>query len=261
MNKILLSVLLIFSGAACSQKNFALDESASLSAAGSPNGALCTDTLQSVSVPVKVVLSVDMSGSNLPHEDMEGISRPGNDIDKSRRGGAIQNFFNAYANRSNFSWSFLTFQHESSSSLIPASMNSGLFTSSPAQMQSAINLFYSRVDRLGTPYMAALLKIAQAIAEDPTATEDTKYIVVFVSDGKPDPAVATSDLIMAIQSILQLAPGQVTFSTIYYGLPNAETTARLATMASAGGGAFLDASNGQVPSIEDVATVSGSSCP
>jgi hypothetical protein len=262
MKRILLVGLLLLTSA-CAKSNFSTDESSNQSLNGTDGGGdvdlKCRDVLQTSTVPVRVVLSVDISGSNRDHIDAQGIARPGNDLGKTRRGGAINSFFNTYKARTNFAWSFLTFNFEISYSLI-GGPTAPRFSNAASEMQTAISTFYGLADDDGTPYMAALQRIHQTIRNDAGYTSNAKYVVVFISDGIPDPAVGNSVLSDYIGQIRALAPGQVSFNTIYYGLPNPDATSRLQMMASAGGGAFLDASNGQVPDIADTVQIAGSNC-
>lgn len=262
MKRILFISLLVLT-TACAKSNFSADDSASQQGNGNGGGGdvglKCSDVLQTATVPVRVVLSVDISGSNENHIDQNDIARPGNDIGKTRRGGAIQAFFNKYGARSNFAWSFLTFNFDSSKSLIGPEL-SPRFSTSRAEMATAINIFYGLKDDNGTPYQAALDRIYQTIANDSGYTADAKYVVVFISDGIPDPAISSTALTNMITQIRGLAPGQVSFNTIYYGTSNFDATSRLSLMASVGGGAFLDASNGQVPDIADTVQIAGNNC-
>lgn len=250
---------IVFSTAACSQKNFSADEEAGKLGHTGNVGLTCSEVLQNLTVPVKVVFSVDISGSNEDHYDKDGVWHPGNDIGKARRGGAIESFFNTYGSRVNFSWAFLTFNFGSSYSLIGLATNPR-FSTSASQMSSAIRAFYNLADDDGTPYEAALSRIEQTIANDSGRGTDTKYVVVFISDGRPDPDVDTATLINKVHAIQALAPGQVTFNTIYYGATSADAQNRLATMASAGGGAYLNAADGRVFDINDAIQVPGTTC-
>lgn len=260
MKRLVSIAFVLLATAACSQQNFSADEGADGKLGNEGGiGLTCTEVLQTSTVPVKVVFSVDISGSNVDHYDSGGFPRPGNDIGKLRRGGAIEAFFNAYRTRANFSWAFLTFNYESSYSLI-GSATSPRFSTSASQMQSAIQSFYGLQDADGTPYEAALSRIRQTIANDSGRSSDTKYVVVFISDGRPDPMVDTMTLLGHVESIRALAPGQVSFNTIYYGVSNADAQNRLATMAGAGGGAYLNAADGRVFNIDDAIQIPGVSC-
>lgn len=252
--KFLVGVLVMAITAGCSKANFSRGDSES-GALGLDGGsalvpARCTEVLQTVMAPVKVILSVDTSGSNV-----SSTKAPATDPTKSRRGNAIQSFFSSYSGRSNFSWSLLHFQEGYSASLI-----AGNFSSNASQMENAINLFYSIQDRGSTPYVEAIRRIGQVIASDSSATSSTKYIVVFVSDGRPDPEVDFSVLMSEIQRVTGFAPGQITFNTIYYGPTNLDAVTRLKSMAAVGGGSFADASDGASIAIEAAVRVPGSAC-
>ena len=129
-------------------------------------------------------------------------------------------------------------------------------------MQQAINRFYSVQDSGDTPYAAALDMARSAIANDVSSTSDTKYIVVFISDGVPDPAISDSALVSRVNSVLNAKPGQVTLSSIYYGSYNQEAADRLDMMAYYGHGGFLDANSsyGKTFQIESVIQVPGTVC-
>jgi Mg-chelatase subunit ChlD len=242
----LLAVLVGFQN--CSKANFK-------TSAASLAYQSCTEQLGTTSFPIKVLFVVDTSGSNA------GLG--GSDPNKTVRGGSIGEFFNAYRSRSNFSWSFIHFSGSNASSLIGGSANP-IFTTSTTQMQTAINSFYSIFDDGLTPYQAALNMTRQAIAGDsPSAAPNTKYVVVFLSDGVPDPAVADSVLRSSVQNILAVRPNQISFNTIYYGAADAEANARLKNMAAAGAGQFLDtnaSAAGKQFVISDVINVAGLNC-
>ncbi len=258
--KTLCLTLMILAGLnqACSEKSFSTGAPDSKQGLIGGNGnPTCRDQLSEQTVPVKVVLVVDTSGSNV----RQGTN-PGTDPDKRQRGGSIQDFFNSYRNQTNFSWSFLVFQGSSAFSLIGNSSVAPNFSLDATEMQQAINRFYDGFDEGNTPYRAALAKAHQAILNDYSSTRETKYIVIFISDGVPDPAVSNSTLRSDIENLMAAKPGQISLSSIYYGPYNQEASDRLAVMALYGGGGFLDAnsSNGQTFQIESVIQVPGTNC-
>ena len=242
---------------ACSDKSFSVGP-ASDKTANLNGGAVCTDQLRDQVVPVKIVLVVDTSGSNAG-----GSSSVGTDPSKNMRGQAIQNFFDRYRTAGNFSWSFLIFGDNQAYSLIGGTYSTPDFSSRPQDMANAIQNFYGVDDYGNTPFRAALSLSRQAISDDWSRTSDTKYVVVFISDGVPDPAVSNQTLQSDVSSILGQAPGQVTFNTIYYGPYSQSASNRLLMMANSGNGRFLDAnqSSGQTIDIESVIQVPGVVCP
>lgn len=221
----------------------------------------CQDQLKQITIPVKVLFIVDVSGSNASNG---GTGYVGTDNGKAKRAGALNNFKNLYASKTNFHYSFTYFSGQSSSALIGYNLTTPAFTQSndAAILGQAITTFQSIPDSGETPYVAALDMGAVALQNDTIRTSDTKWSVIFISDGMPNPDVPDATLVSKVQAITSKIPGQVTFSTIYYG-PNDQTAAaRLNMMAQAGGGKFLDAntSTGYNFQITDVITVPGTAC-
>lgn len=221
---------------------------------GGTIGQDCHPILTTLNVPIKLLFVVDISGSNLEADD----GSPGSDPNKNFRGGSITQFFADYVRYSNFYWGFITFNNSSTRSLIsPAFSNNGY------SMQNAINAFYNTPDIGTTPFVPAIQAAKNAIASDTTRTANTKYIVVFLSDGLPVPDVNTSTLVSEVQKVVNTVPGQVTFNTIYYGIYNPTASSRLSSMANAGGGLFLDTNanpSGRDFQIDHVINVPGVEC-
>lgn len=215
----------------------------------------CTAQLGTTDFPIKVLFVVDTSGSN--------AGGGGSDPGKAVRGGSINEFVETYKARANFSWGFIHFSGTQAFSLIGSSGNP-TFTPTVSVMQNAIGSFYGVNDNGLTPYEAALNSARTALVnEAASAPPLTKFVVVFLSDGLPDPAVADSVLKSKVQAIAAVRPGAVAFNAIYYGDADAEANARLKMMASAGAGQFLDTNarpNGKQFVISDVINVAGLNC-
>lgn len=245
-------------GTAASSSEEGSNSSSSSSNSSSSSEDTCTEQLQTTTLPVKTLFIVDTSGSNASDSKSSG-----SDNDKSVRGGSIQQFFSTYSSHANFAWGFLTFSGSSATSLIGSTSNP-VFSASPQSMQNAISSFYGMRDGGLTPYRAALSLARQTVLNDTqSSTSNTKYVLVFLSDGLPDPEVSDSTLISDIQSIIALRPGQITFNTIYYGGVDNVANQRLRTMATAGNGQFLDTnsnSTGKYFVISDVISVAGLNC-
>ncbi len=207
----------------------------------------CTEQLQNATIPIKLLFVVDTSGSN--------AGSSGTDNNKVVRGQSIQEFFNTYKVKTNFSWDMTVFSDSTSSPLIAG------FTTNTATMQGAINNFLAITDNGNTPYVAALDLAYQHIANDTLRTPQTKWVVVFLSDGLPNPEVALSTLQAKVSTIVGLVPGQVSFNTVYYGTADATAAGRLQSMATSGGGKFLNTNNsGRSFPIQDVIQVPGTIC-
>lgn len=210
----------------------------------------CSDQLQQLTIPIKLLFVVDTSGSNVNNN-------PGTDPNKVVRGQSIQEFFNTYKAKTNFNWGFLHFSGSTANALI----SNPYFTNNTVVVQGAINTFFNINDTGNTPYMAALNLAQTAINSDTNRTAQTKWVVVFLSDGMPNPDVAKTTLADKVSTIVGLIPGQITFNTVYYGPSNATAIDRLQAMAAAGGGKFVNTNNsGRSFPIEDVITVPGTSC-
>jgi hypothetical protein len=250
---------------ACGGKRFTASSSTGGGTQGGPGGPgdegdgtikqPCTGSLQQTTIPIKLLFVMDTSGSNASNAS---IGYTGTDNNKVVRGQSLQTFFNTYKNKTNFSWAINVFAGNSSSTLIGSASNQPAFTTNPAVMQSAINNFMGITDGGETPYMAALNLAKTALNNDNVRTAQTKWAVVFISDGRPNPDVDQNTLNAKVAEIIGVIPGQATFNTVYYGTPDATAVSRLQGMATAGGGKFLNTNNsGATFPIEDVITVPG----
>ncbi|MGE0526647.1 MAG: hypothetical protein AB7G93_21125 [Bdellovibrionales bacterium] len=215
---------------------------------GGPN---CRRQLESSTLPIKPIFVVDVSGSNSRQRNGRG----GTDPDKAMRGGAMQRFFNTYSSRVNFQWSLARFAR--STAIVEVSNDDA------SVMQEGLDKFMDVKDRGNTPYKAALDAIKDVIVNDARRTNETKYIVIFLSDGMPNPRIDDDDLKTAIQGILNTAPGQVSLNTVYYGGENADASGRLRMMAQEGGGNFLDTNvnpTGTAFLVSDLVVIPGAVC-
>lgn len=231
------------------------DASGVITQTGGPN---CRDELKALTTPVKMVFIVDVSGSNAGNK--------GTDPNKAVRSGSIERFYNSYSAKTNFAWSFATF---AGSVNTPANI---LISNANAQaMQSAIVTFNSMSDGGETPYVSALNAAQQIISGDTARAPNSKYIVVFLSDGMPNPAVDDATLNSKVSAIVGAAAstgagvnaGQVSFNTVYYGDANQAAHDRLQMMAATGGGNFLDTNanpTGNAFLISDLVIVPGIVC-
>lgn len=198
---------------------------------------------------------VDTSGSNATDLTIPYV---GTDNNKVVRGQSIQEFFNNYKTKTNFSWAINVFSGSASSALIGFTAAQPAFTVNPTIMQTAINNFFSVVDGGETPYVAALNLAKTALLNDSVRSAQTKWVIVFLSDGRPNPDVDQNTLNAKVGEILGAIPRQVSFNTVYYGTPDATAVSRLQAMATAGGGKFVNTNNnGRSFPIEDVITIPG----
>lgn len=257
----------------CSSKNFSAADSSQTQQGipGTPGyGEIptftipksCVSVLQSITVPVKLLFVVDVSGSNVQGQGGD----PASDPNKSYRGGSIQAFYSDFKSRSNFNWGFETFQGSGAKALISSGMppmTSAIFSPNASDMQSAITAFQNTPDAGNTPYAAAMQMAQQAIQNDVDASGQAKYVVVFLSDGQPNPSLSDNQLSQLVHDLVNAKPGQVSFNTIYYGAPDLEASTRLLNMSKDGGGQFLDTNitNGRTFPISNVVAIPGVPCP
>lgn len=217
----------------------------------------CLGNPQSVEAPTKILFLVDISASNA----IPDYTSPATDPNKTLRGGAIQKFFNQYASDRNISWGLEVFGNDTATSLLGENANPK-FSASSEEMQRALNQFFNLQDFGSTPYRAAL-KLAQRTLSLDTQNSalNTQYLVVFISDGVPDPYVADNTLRGDIDSLINLAPGRIRLSTVYYGPTSLDAHQRLEMMASKGGGRFLDTnSQAQELNLDNIITIPDSQC-
>ncbi len=229
----------------CSEQSFSsVEESAIVTDTGGPN---CRRVLNTIKTPVEMIFLVDTSGSN--------VGKNGTDPNQVVRVGSMQRFLNSYKDRTNFKWSFTDFADKDATT--------HMASSGWSEMQEAIDWLAEGHDSGGTPYVAALDEAHAIIAGDTDRLANTKYVVVFLSDGMPDPKVEDDVLESEIQNMLSAVPGQVSLNTVYYGPTNKGASNRLRMMAAVGNGNFLDTNangTGNVFNISDLVQVPGETC-
>lgn len=239
-----------FSTSASLGQNLGVSDEDSVGIDTDTGGANCRGQLRQITTPLRLMFVVDVSGSNRIENGM-----PGTDPDKVVRGGSMSRFFNTYSSRSNFNWSLMTFASGSARKLVSYGTSS--------DMSEGLQRFSGVVDNGNTPYLSALMMLRDEIAADPEPTENTKYVVVFLSDGVPNPEISDSNLRGAVRSVVNVAEGRVSFNTVYYGSMNSAAATRLKDMAAEGGGNFLDVNaNGTGSSflISDLVQLPGVIC-
>lgn len=233
----------------------ALGLSSSLSYSFTSRTLTCTTILSSSTVPTKMLFIDDLSGSNTTTD-------PG----KAMRAGSIQQFYTDYSSHTNFSWGFETFQGTTATALINSGTPNSPIFSNAAAMQSAITVFKSMPDTGNTPYMAALNMATSAISNDPDSKSATppQYIVVFMSDGQPNGTGDTTiNILNQIHTIVNLLPGRISFNAVYYGPADATASGLIQSMATAGGGNFLNTNTNPTGldfSISDLVNVPITTC-
>lgn len=200
---------------------------------GGPN---CRNQLHTTTLPIKPVFIVDVSGSNKWKDDDQTI--PGSDPKRIVRGDSIERFFNTYKAKANFGWSFTTF---SGRTRTQPSITTLLGMGNAAAMSQSIQTFRSMADNGFTPYIAALNAAKANIQNDSGRAPNTKYVIVFLSDGLPTDEDNQNTLNAKVSEVVNVLPaGSISFNAVYYGAVDPDASNRMKTMAQVGGGNFLD---------------------
>lgn len=206
-------------------------------ASAKSDGEICAIEPTNQASYTKLLFVVDKSGSNTTTD-------PGG----TYRVGTIDAFHEIHKNNIYTQWGLIKFQTGGADPLIfdPSGQYAG-FTNEVSTVKAAIQTLAAG-NTGNTPYQAAIAASAAAITNDVAQNPDesSKYVIVFISDGAPDPAVTDAVLETDITNILALA--DVTFHTVYYGPANPANSGRLLRMANWGRGKFLDTNvSGRIP--------------
>lgn len=205
----------------------------------------CRTVLDTLKTPIELIFVVDASSSN-----------KSTDPDKSVRAGSIDQFYQLYKSKTNFSWDVISFAGSTATVRARAS--------TAQSVEDFISWLYAYPhDVKGTPYDAALSGTSDLIKADPHPSADKKYAVVFLSDGRPSGSDSDSYWASKVTQLISVVAGRISFNTIYYGGDNAEASGLLKAMAIAGGGNFLDTNKnptGKVFNIADTVVVPGEVC-
>jgi len=257
--------------AACSPVNFStVDNNSGTGVAQATPTPAPGCSIETVYRQTKIMFVVDASGSNNDpsggvYNNINGINTwfPNSDPAKTFRGGAINDFFSNYQHKTNFDWSFVTFQGSSAHAYIGSDSNPQ-FSTNASDMRNAINAFYGASDSGQTPYAAGLSMATRAIQNDPdlNSANQPNYYVIFLSDGFPTDYTdmygnfKTAQMQSDVGALRAAAPGRVTLSTIYYAASGQQipvAVSDLKAMASAGGGQFASVNTSNTTfKIDDV---------
>lgn len=224
----------------------------------SPPQDNCTERLEYTTKPMKLLLIVDTSGSNMP--DQYG---PGTDIDKVWRLKVINSIVERYGQNPAISFGMITFQDKGVTPQIKSPSGEAIFTNDSTIIQAGIESFKKTPDQLGTPTDKALQFAADMIQKDQAnkPEEGTGYSVVFLSDGVPhkdtynnDPDLVKPDA----QLVMDAAPGKVRLNAVFYYVDetynyNGDLPIRLMkNIASVGQGTYLEANTGKEFTIDNL---------
>lgn len=244
--------------AACSDVKFSsvtANGTGTVTPLGTPvPGATPTCGVETIYRKTKIMFLVDTSGSNSQavYNNINGqnVLTPASDPAKRFRGGAINDFFTAYQHKTNFRWSFSTFQGSSALAYIGTN-STPRFSVNSSDMGTAIQSFYNSTDDGETPYAASIALATGAVAQDPdlNSADQPNYFIILLSDGFPTDYTdmngnfKTAQMQSDVSALLAKAPGRVTLSTIYYSATSQSipvAVSDLQQIATAGGGMFAN---------------------
>jgi hypothetical protein len=217
-------------------------------------GSTPTCGVETIYRKTKIMFLVDTSGSNATAVyniiNGQNVLTAVSDPIKRFRGGVINDFFTTYQHKTNFNWSFSTFQGSSAQAYI-GSNSTPRFSVNSADMGSAIQSFYNSSDSGETPYAASIALATRAVAQDPdlNSADQPNYFVILLSDGFPTDYTdmygnfRSAQMQSDVGALMAAAPGRVTLSTIYYSATSQSIPVAvndLQQIASAGGGKFAN---------------------
>jgi|GEM_PF-3115286 len=247
----------------CSKVSFNSTE-ASDSVDGS-GGPTCTVDMVTTNKTVKILFLMDASGSNQSNNNATGT-----DVNKVWRLKTINAFLSAYQGKSNFEFGFAYFKDGMADSLIKEGTKP-VFSRDSTTISNAINDFKAVVDKGSTPYDKGLAVVKSMISNDQVKNASSKniiYVVVMVSDGVPKDSPYMNangmDLLASdVQSIMNVASGQISMNTVYLynaQVPSASEKIYLQKISSVGKGTFVEASSQSSGHIEDTVSVPREVC-
>lgn len=204
-------------------------------------GEFCVSEPQDIVRLTKFMFVIDKSGSNASGNG--GVDPTPTDPGATKRGNALENFYNQNQQNQYLRWGLITFQDPGTRPVITDGTDP-IYTDDEAQVRDGINFVRTGPDAGGTPYGAALALTRRAIEKDIQLypNEDNTYYVFFISDGVPTDITTEAAVRTAVRSVVDTKPGKVILSTGYYtgNLAVAQAVAMLRAMAEEGGGVYKD---------------------
>jgi hypothetical protein len=255
----------------------------------------CTVTYDEVTTPVKVIFLVDKSGSN-KDDSNTSAANDGTDPNKTWRTNSINNLRNSLS-LALFSFNITLFRandtnindgyrYGGAGGTVTKSLING-FSNDNNVFSSALNAMVADADQGKTPYKGALAKAHDIILADIANDTVSKYSVILITDGYPDPNLVTktdcgshacsptngadADVPRSIdkarefvKSVVDIAPARVNVNTVYYysaGNRGTMPVSILTGMAEEGKGVFIEAASNQTIDFQNVIRVPANTCP
>ncbi len=203
------------------------------------SGTFCTEDPGSLKFPVKIWFSVDDTGSMAMNDPNQ------------RRFSSIKELATRLASPGDMFFGGLVF-----STLRQQVFTVPRFIDDVAAFKTAVDSV-TGVGSGGTPYLVTLQKtyaeLQADIALDSTRARRTKYVVIFLSDGKPDPVEDDAAILAQVGLIAKLSElsGGMILNTVFLGGADPATEARLQNMAKAGNGLYKSFPSGDALDFKD----------
>ncbi|HVK60028.1 MAG TPA: vWA domain-containing protein [Bdellovibrionales bacterium] len=242
-----------------------------------PPGPTCSEELTQQTVLTKIFFVVDISGSNQPHTlyppGLPQVDHPGSDPARTWRLKVVKDMMDAYRNVSKVQFGISTFSSSAWAYNFATRNLYDVFSRTPSEADSLYGRYYPFSDGGGTFYTEAFRLLNKVIKEDPDfAGGVSKYIVVFLSDGRPqdyninfsDPnSLNGSPLFDDVRSIVNIAPSRVTLNTVFYhhqNHPDPIASQLMKKMAEAGNGGYVDASSNRILKVDNLIKIPNVVC-
>lgn len=191
-------------------------------------GSFCTEDPATLIFPVKVFFDIDDTGS-MQNNDANGF-----------RFTAMQQLADSAANKqgTEYYWGGLKFS------------SNGYFVFTNPRFVKSIPDFKAQVQAArspgngNTPYTGTLNftlgEMTNDINEDPVKARRTRYVIIFISDGNPQPPEPLAQILGAVDTLMGLKDkvGGITLHTGYLGGGNPEAETFLKAMAQRGEGTY-----------------------
>lgn len=209
---------------------------------------VCTEDPLVIGRYSKIMFIIDKSGSNNDTDP---------DLQNGRRITAIRDFFEKNKSNKYIKWGFINFNQNGAQSYIPDQEGPDrIFTTDTALFEQAMAQFSAEADAGGTPYRAALQLTTSAVREeikaDNAAGITANFNLIFITDGVPTDYTSDDQFHSDVEALAALSPGNIHFSTVYYGPEDAAAQNRLRKAAEKGLGNYQDTNTDPLLKIDDL---------
>jgi hypothetical protein len=200
------------------------------------------------------------------------------DPNKFYRVDTVNNFYQVYNAKQNFTYSYAWFS-DAVNMVDPVTSKIVTSSSQPFGNADFLKFASSTFSKVayggGTNYLKAFSSLQSMVSNDMVAGSKWDYVIVFMSDGEPTDVTSDSQLTTVVNNLETQVKSKghlLSVSTVYFGPAGSTSTtstptsadkaiSRLKAMAAAGSGQFLDTNQtGGTLKIDDIITVPGQVC-